>query len=85
MTDDKKWESVEQSMAKYRQLIDEHNVILKNATIQEFLMWDDPEDFFDQPRMALLVLTKDKREFTIHVDQDPEGNGPGWLVLEEAP
>ena len=68
---------------KYADFIENYNAVLKGAVIQDFAMWDDAEDATNDPRMALLIETKDNRLFTIHVDQDPEGNGPGWLSMDE--
>ncbi len=81
--DEKKIAAIEESMKAYGSFTKSYDDILYGAVIQEFIMWDDADDITNEPRMALLIKTKDGRLFTIHVDRDAEGNGPGWLSLHE--
>ena len=39
----------------------------------------------DEEAWGLQVRTQDGNELLVWVDCDPEGNGPGWLQIEEKP
>jgi hypothetical protein len=49
---------------------------------------DFNEGISDKPMwevLPVLTVTKDDKTYQVVVLQDPEGNGPGWLDIDEVP
>lgn len=55
---------------------------LRGFTVTGLAMDDSDDSFCDEPTFGL-ILEKGKRKFIAWISQDEEGNGPGFLHIEE--
>ena len=55
--------------------------VLIGGKITEVFVHDDMAG--GEPCLVLIVMSKNKREYAALVMRDPEGNGPGFLDIQE--
>lgn len=59
----------------------EHLMSLQGGTILGVAVTTDDVGAHD--RIAALIVEKDGKKMNCWILRDPEGNGPGWLDIEE--